>query len=207
MTSSASQGSKKFGSNKSVRFISVITRVVKILEKFTNYYEKRLNFTKLAGYLNLNPSEIDEVIILILTFQELFTRTFDTYIVKKKIIDNQIFLITEPKKCSQSIIPKKIKLSSKNFNLLSDIIYMFKFVKRGNGFDVKTNGTELSSSIKELWNYHPYFFEVNENGLIYPSEFGLKLGELILSYKKSGKVIESIPLDNHIILVEKNKRK
>lgn len=204
MVYSASQDSIKFGSNKSKKFVSVINRVVTILEKFTNNYEKRLNFTKLARLLNLNPSEVDEIITLILTFQELFTSTFTTYIVKKKIVGNQIFLITEPKKSSQFIIPKKIKLSSDNFNLLSDIIYMFKFVKRGKGFDVKVNGTELLSNIKELWNYYPYFFEVNENGLMYPSEFGLKLGELILSYNKSGKIIESIPLDNHIIMVAKN---
>jgi len=204
MVYSASQDSIKFGSNKSKKFVSVINRVVTILEKFTNNYEKRLNFTKLARLLNLNPSEVDEIITLILTFQEIFTSTFTTYIVKKKIVDNQIFLITEPKKSSQYIIPKKIKLSSDNFNLLSDIIYMFKFVKRGKGFDVKVNGNELLSNIKELWNYYPYFFEVNENGLMYPSEFGLKLGELILSYNKSGKAIESIPLDNHIIMVAKN---
>jgi len=204
MVYSASQDSIKFGSNKSKKFVSVINRVVTILEKFTNNYEKRLNFTKLAHLLNLNPSEVDEIITLILTFQEIFTSTFTTYIVKKKIVDNQIFLITEPKKSSQYIIPKKIKLSSDNFNLLSDIIYMFKFVKRGKGFDVKVNGNELLSNIKELWNYYPYFFEVNENGLMYPSEFGLKLGELILSYNKSGKAIESIPLDNHIIMVAKN---
>ena len=203
MVYSASQDGGKFLDNKNRKFVSVITRVVKILEKFTNNYKKRLNFTKLTHYLNLESSEVDEIITLILTFQELFTGTFNTYIMKKKIIDNQIFLITEPKKLYNSI-PKKIKISPDNFNLLSDIIYMFKFVKRGKGFDVKANGTELLSSIKELWNYHPYFFEVNENGLMYPSEFGLKLGELILSYKKSGKIIESIPLDEHIIMVEKN---
>ncbi|KKN09131.1 hypothetical protein LCGC14_1049640 [marine sediment metagenome] len=128
MVYSASQDSKKFISNKSVRFI----RVVKILEKFTNNYEKRLNFTKLAGYLNLDVAEIDEVIVLILKFQELFTRTFSAYFVKKKIIDNQIFLITEPK-LSNHNIPNKIILSSENFNLLSNITYMFKFVKRGKG--------------------------------------------------------------------------
>ena len=81
---------------------------------------------------------------------------------------------------------------------------MFKFVKRGKGFNVEANCTELLSNIKELWNYHPYFFEKHESGLMYPSKFGLKLGELILSYNKSGKVIDSMHLDNHIILVDKN---
>ena len=185
------------------KFLSVINRVVKILEKFTNNYEKRLNFTKLARYLNLSSSEVDEIIALILIFQELFINTFEKYSMKKQIKDNQIFLISELKTANH-FIPMKIKLSSSEFNLLSDIIYMFKFVKRGKGFNTAANGTELLSKIKELWNFHPYFFEENKNGLIYPSEFGLKLGEFILSYNKSGKVIDSIHLDNHIILVDKN---
>ncbi len=203
MVYSASQDGVKFLDNKNRKFVSVIIRVVKILEKFTNNYGKRLNFTKLARYLNLNTSEMDEIIGIILQFQELFINTFDKYRMKKEIKDNQIFLITLPKKLNLSI-PNKIKLSIDDFNLLSDIIYIFKNVKRGKGFDITANGSELLSNIKELWNYYPYLFEVNENGLIYPSKFGLKLGELILSYKKSGKIIESIPLDEHIIMVEKN---
>jgi hypothetical protein len=203
MTYNVGQESLKFRDIKSRNLTRILTRIVKILDKFTDNYEKRLNFTKLSSYLKLNPSEVDEIITLILTFQELFTRTFNTHIVKKKIIDTQIFLTTEPK-LSKNFIPIKIKLSSGELNLLSDIIYMFKHVKRGKGFDVKTNGTELLSNIKELWNYHPYFFEVHENGLMYPSEFGLKLGELILSYKKSGKIMESMLLDDHKIMVVKN---
>ncbi|GAG82405.1 unnamed protein product, partial [marine sediment metagenome] len=185
MVYSASQRNEKFGNSKNGKQMRSITRVVKILEKFVGNYEKRLNFTKLSHLLHLTPTEVDEIITLIMSFQELFSTTFNKYSIKKEIKDNQIFLITEPKKTFH-YIPNKIKLSSEDCNLLNDIIYMFKFVKRGNGFDVKANGTELLSNIKELWNYHPYFFEEHENGL-YPSEFGLKLGELILSYRKSGK--------------------
>jgi len=185
------------------KFLSVVNKVVKILEKFTNNYEKRLNFTKLAHYLSLKPSEVEEIIALILLFQDLFINAFDKHSMKKQIKDNQIFLVSELK-TTNHFIPKKIKLTVGEFKLLSDVIYMFKFVKRGNGFDVKANGTELLSNIKELWNYHPYFFEENKNGLMYPSKFGLKLGELMLSYKKSGKKIEVINLDNHIIMVEGN---
>ena len=190
-------------SGKNSRFVSVIPKVIKILEKFADNYEKRLNFTKLAHKFNLTSYEVDYIITAILNFQELFVNTFEHYRVRKEIKDNQVFLVTEPK-LANNIIPKKIRLLLPDFNLLSDVIYMFKFVKRGNGFDIKTNGTELLSNIKELWNYHPYFFEQNENGLMYPSEFGVKLGELILSYKKSSKVIETIQLDEHIIMVVRN---
>lgn len=205
MAYSTSQNSEKFGIDKNSKITKAITRVAKVLEKFKDNYEKRLNFTKLTHLLNLNPSEADQIIAFVLTFQELFLNTFDAYFIKKEIRDNQIFLVAEPKR-NNHCIPKKIKLSYEDFNLLSDIVYMFKFVKRGKGFDVKTNGTELLSNIKELWNYHPYFFEKHKNGL-YPSKLGLKLGELILSYKKSGKKIEFITIDKHIIQVDNHKRK
>ena len=204
MVYSASLNSVKVANGKNSKIMSAIARVVMILEKFTGNYGKRLNFTKLSRLLNLSPSEVDRIIALILSFQELFSTTFDEYCIKKEIKDNQIFLIAELKKNNQCI-PKKINLSTDNFNLLSDIVYMFKFVKRGKGFNVNTNGSELLSNIKELWNYHPYFFEEHENGL-YPSEFGVKLGELILSYNKSGKKIEFITLDNHTIQVDNHKR-
>lgn len=202
MANTTEQYNLNVSSKTNGKFLNLFLRIMKILKKFEDSYQKRLNFTKLAQYLHLTPSDVGEVIGLILQFQELFSNTFDSYIVKKKIIDNQIFLITEPKVPS-NIIPKKIRLSVESLNLLSDITYMFKFVKRGKGFDVKANGTELLSNIKELWNYYPYLFEVNTNGLMYPSAFGLKLGELILSYKKSGKFMESFSLDNHNIMVRK----
>ncbi|MHA2087869.1 MAG: hypothetical protein ACW972_06315, partial [Promethearchaeota archaeon] len=56
-----------------------ITRVVKILEKFARNYNKRLNITKLAKYLKLNSHELDEIMSLILRFQDLFTTTFESY--------------------------------------------------------------------------------------------------------------------------------
>ncbi|MHA1987209.1 MAG: hypothetical protein ACW98D_11260 [Promethearchaeota archaeon] len=205
MVYSASQYSEKLGNSKNGKLMRSIIRVVKILEKFTGNYEKRLNFSKLSHLLHLTSSEADEIITLIMSFQELFSNIFNKHIIKKEIKDNQIFIITEPKK-TLHYIPNKIKLSPEDCNLLSDIIYMFKFVKRGNGFDVKANGTELLSNIKELWNFHPYLFEEHENGL-YPSKFGVKLGELILSYKKSGKSIEIIDLDNHTIMVDIHERK
>ena len=87
MVYSASQDGVKFLDNKNRKFVSVIIRVVKILEKFTNNYGKRLNFTKLARYLNLNTSEMDDIIGIILQFQELFINTFDNFL---KVLDEKI---------------------------------------------------------------------------------------------------------------------
>ena len=100
-----------------------------------------------------------------------------------------------------SPIPKKIRITKGECNLLSDIIYLFKFVKKGKGFDVDTNGTDLLSNIKELCDYYPFLFQ-RQNGFLYPSEFGLKLGELLLSYKKSNKTIDMLQVADCEVRVE-----
>ncbi len=85
MVYSASQRNEKFGNSKNGKQMRSITRVVKILEKFVDNYEKRLNFTKLSHLLHLTPTEVDEIITLIMSFQELFSTTFNKYSIKKGI--------------------------------------------------------------------------------------------------------------------------
>ena len=111
-----------------------------------------------------------------------------------------MYLVTE-KVQRLSTVPSKIRMPQSHINQFNDIIYCFKHVKRGKGFDVRTNGTDLLNNVKELCDYYPYCFQEQKNGLIYPSEFGLKLGEIILSYKKSNKKIEKIDIENTQIIV------
>jgi len=88
--------------------------------------------------------------------------------------------------------------------LFNDIIYVFKFVKRGKGFDIYQNGSELLVNLKQLKVEHPYLFESKGNGIIYPSELGLNLGELIISYNKSNREIKKLTVDNFTFIVEKD---
>ena len=48
---------------------------------------------------------------------------------------------------------------------------------------------------------YPYFFEMYQNGLVYPSKFGMKLGELVLSFNKSNKELTNLKLDSYIVEV------
>lgn len=174
--------------------ISILLQIIEVLNKFSSNFEKRLNFEKLASHLKLTSSEADDFLSLIISFQDLFNNILNGYTIQKKIVKNQIYLILE-KKNNLSHIPKKIIMSETHLNLLNDIIYLFKFVKKGSGFDVATNGTDLLHNIKELCEFYPFLFQ-HHNGLLYPSEFGLKLGELLLSYKKSSKTVEFLQLDD-----------
>ena len=180
--------------------LRALYQIIEVLTKFSNNYERRLNFEKLAEHLKLTTSEADDMLSLLLDFQDLFTHTLKGYILQKKIVNNQLYLI--PKKESiLSHIPKKIRIDKAHINLFNDVIYLFKFVKKGKGFDVDTNGTDLLSNIKELCDYYPFLFQ-RQNGFLYPSEFGLKLGELLLSYKKSNKTIDVLQLGDCEVLVE-----
>lgn len=184
-----------------MNLLQVLYQIIDILSKFAKNYDKKLNFSKFASYLKLNPSEIEEIICLLLNFQELYENTFSQYSLKKKIESNQVYLTTEKSQKLNSI-PLKIRMSQSHINQFNDIIYFFKHVKRGKGFDVHTNGADLLNNVKELCDYYPYCFQGQKNGLIYPSEFGLKLGEIILSYKKSNKKIEKIDVEETQIIVD-----
>jgi len=176
-------------------------QVLTILGEFKGNLNKRFNFTKLGQYLRLEPSEVEEIISLILTFQDLFENVFKTYLVRKKMMNNQIYLIAEPNRALQCLVPHKIRITSHHLHLLNDIIYFFKFVQRGKGFDIKGNRSDLLKNVRELFEYYPYFF-LKKNGLTYPSELGLELGELILSFKKNSKHLKKLQVKEHTIIVE-----
>ncbi|MHA2390610.1 MAG: hypothetical protein ACXAEX_01470 [Promethearchaeota archaeon] len=174
------------------KLYKALFQVIDVLSKFSDHYDKKLNFDNLASVLKLRVIEADEILALIMQFQGLFRNVFKDFLLEKKIEDNKTYLITKPRS-NIPPIPRKIIITETHVKLLNDIIYLFKFVKRGQGF-------ELDSRIQELCDYYPYLFQDN-NGVLYPSSFGLKLGELIISYKKTNKTIKHFELDSYMIRV------
>ena len=188
------------------RTLQIINQTIESLGKFEDNYDKKFNFSELVRRLNIPNTEIDEFIYLLLNFQEKFEKVFLNYRLKKKIENGTIYLTVEKREIDSIPIrpPEIITFSPSQVQLLNDIIYTFKHVKRGKGFDIVKNGTELSSNLKQLRSEHPYLFEIKSNGLIYPSLFGSKLGDLIISYNKGNKEITEITIDNHKVLVINN---
>ncbi|MFX1593771.1 MAG: hypothetical protein ACFFCL_13845 [Promethearchaeota archaeon] len=170
--------------------------------KYSENYDKNLNFTKLIKKLKIPTSEIDEFVSLILKFQELFEHVFGDYYIKERTMKNQVYLIIEKK--IKNNAPRIINISASHLKLFNDIIYTFKFIKRGKGFDITKKGSDLSTNLKKIRNSHPILFESHGNGVIYPSELGLKLGELIISYNKSNKEIKNILIENYTFIVEED---
>jgi hypothetical protein len=185
--------------------LKVINQIVDYLARFESHYDKKFNFSKLVKLLNIPQSQTDDLIYLLLNFQEKFQNVFNKYKLKKYLANNQVYLITEREDKYEKIdAPQEIQISSSHIELLNDIIYIFKHVKRGNGFDIVKNGSELLAKVKKLRDTHPYLFETKGNGIVYPSELGLKLGEIIISFNKSNKRIQTINVGNHKFMVSKH---
>ena len=161
-----------------------MNEVLKVLEVFSDNFDKKFNISKLTQYFKLTPHEIDEIIILILHFQKLFKTVFKDHVLKRSIINNQSFIVLE-KELNNIPLPQDIFITSLEKKIFSDIIYTFKHLKRGKVFDLNEPNTKLLKNLKQLREYYPYFFRQNGKNLIYPSEVGLKLGDLILSYNKT----------------------
>ncbi|MFX1320789.1 MAG: hypothetical protein ACFFAQ_04005 [Promethearchaeota archaeon] len=199
--------SKDFTNRNNKKIIDTLNYIVNALEGFRNDYTKKFNFTKLMEYLNIAKSEIDDIFNLILNFQDKFNDVFNNHVLKKKINNGNLYLIAEKKKISVQKdihIPEIINIKQSDLPIFSDLIYLFKFVKRGKGFEIESNRTDLLRNLKKLWQKYPYLFEEKENGLIYPSELGLKFGELILSFSKNNKEITDVTIDTYSLKVIQN---
>ena len=181
--------------------VQMLNQIIDALGAFKDHYNKKFNFTKLANLLKIPASEIEQVVSLVLKFQEKFETVFGDYRIKKEIINGQIYFAARKKNVDT---PGKVEinLEKDQAKLLSDVIYTFKFVKRGKGFDLKFVSSELVKDIKKLMKAHPCLFHKNGNNLVYPSETALKLGDAILSYNKSGKKINEFKVNNYNFVID-----
>jgi hypothetical protein len=206
MTSTSDiNSSNHYNKEQFQKILIVLNQIIDYLGRFEDHYDKKFNFSKLTQLLNIPTSEIDDIIYLLLNFQEKFETVFKKYQLQKYRTGNQVYLITERRyEYEQTEIPDIVEISTSHITLLNDIIYVFKHIKRGKGFDLVKNGSELLGKVKQLKEIHPYLFQSKGNGVVYPSELGLKLGETIISYNKSNKELEKIIIDNHIIKVMKD---
>ncbi len=183
-------------------------QIIKALGEFKDRYDKKLNFSKLIKFLKLNDCDTDEIIYLILSFQEQFTEIFKGHILSRKIINGQTYLVSEKKlhdyKEKILLIPDTVKLCKNESKTLSDVTYLFKYVRRGKGFNLDENSTDFIENIKLLRQEHPYFFVKNGNTLIYPSQIALELGNMIQAYNKGNKLLKTITLHKCNFMFENN---
>ena len=184
--------------------IKRLNQVLLALEKFQARKNSLFSLDKLAEYLDLSASELEEVLKLIFRFQRLFSSAFEGYVLCKKWKNDKTYLVLKPRsevKDGSVLELKEIEIARDQAKLLSDIVYFFQRVKIGKGFDLKRNGTELSRKVKELKKSHPYFFESKGNGLVYPSELAVEAGNLILSYDRSNRSFSRLKIGDYTVKI------
>ena len=186
--------------------IKQLNHVLLALEKFQVRKNSLFSLDKLAEYLKLSASELEEVLKLIFRFQQLFSSVFEGYVLCKKWKNDKTYLVLKSKsevkdKEGSVLETKEIEIARDQIKLLSDVVYFFQRVKIGKGFDLKRNGTELSKKVKELKKAHPYFFESKGNGLVYPSKLAVDAGNLILSYDRSKKSFSRLKIGDYAIIL------
>ena len=184
--------------------IKQLHKIISALEQFQTRKDKLFSLDKLANYLNLSERDLEEVLELVFRFQFLFSSIFEGLILVKKWKNEKTYLILKSKSEVKNIDmmgPKEIEISKDQAEVLNDIVYYFQHVKIGKGFDVKSNGAELSKKVKQLNRSHPYFFGHRGNGLLYPSKLAVEAGNLIRSYNKSKKSVSKLEIEEFIIQI------
>jgi len=192
--------------NEFYAVVEKINQIIDALGEFEGKFDKKFNLSKLAQYLSLNEIELDSLTNIILKMQEKFEIVFKNHRIIKKVIKTQTYFTLERKEREIIIedikIPDEIHIAKTHLNQLCDIIYLFQYIQKGKGFNLGTNNTELLTNLNKLQKKHPYFFMSNSNNVVYPSELGLALGNLIRSYNKSNKEVKSIEINKHIIIID-----
>ena len=184
--------------------IKQLHQIITALEQFKTRKSSLFSLDKLAQYLNLTERELEEVLWLVFRFQSLFTSKFEDFVLVKKWKNEKKYLILKPE-CEVKNIgvvePKEIEIDKDQAKVLNDVVYYFQHVKIGKGFDIKSNGAELSKKIRQLKSTHNFFFENRGNGLVYPSKLAVEAGNLIRSYNKSKKSLSKLEIEDYLIQI------
>jgi hypothetical protein len=184
--------------------IKQLHQIISALEQFRTRKNRLFSLDKLITYLNISERELEEVLELVFRFQSLFSSIFEDFILVKKWKNKKIYLILKSKsdvKNNSAMELKEIEIPKEQVEVLNDIVYYFQHVKIGRGFNVKSNGTELSRKVKQLSRSHPYFFEHRGNGLMYPSKLAVEAGNMIRSYNKGKKTLSKLKIEDYLIKI------
>jgi hypothetical protein len=133
-------------------------------------------------------------------FQKRIAITFKDYWIKPKVINGNVYLITEEK--VKKISKKVIHLKKEDQKVISDIIYVYKFLTKGKGISFQHDKSSFIQNVRKLYSDHPYLFRSNRENLLFPSDIGLKVGEIIHSHYKCNKTVEKIELDEYQFVFE-----
>ncbi len=173
--------------NEASTIFKKLHEILDVLEKFKYNKGKKLNLNKLASSLEIPSNLLPKIAHLLVRFQEVFNSLEEHELELENQGNNYYFSLMEKTLPARNKNlfppPKRIVLTEDEANILNDMIYSFKKIRRGVGFDLSSQTN--NKRILQLNEKHPYFFFKNGNDLYYPSQLALTLGQKLLMYKKS----------------------
>jgi len=177
-------------------FNVALNKIFDALAEFKGHYDKKFNASRLFELLDFSKAESNQLIELILKIQTIFKTVFNEYELEKKTINNIAYFI------AKKTAPTTIEINRQDADIVNDMVYMFKYVERGKGFNLDEGTTKLLEKLKKLYLEYPYFFQKNGNNLYYPSQLSQKLGDLLFTYKKNNKTFEEIQIEDYKIIIK-----
>ncbi len=218
---SSNKNQDTVGFNKA---LAVLKKLADVIDGFESKITKKLNVSKFAKMVKVSEEQIGEILDVLVKCQAVFEKSVKNFKIKKSKANGSLYLNFEippqSKKVDQAQIyegtvshvvkndsnsdkrAQEIEISLSQARQINDIVYMFKKINRGKGFDLNVNGNELLKNISALKSSYPFLFRVNGGNLVYPTDICLELGELILSYTKASKPLSQFELNNYVIKVE-----
>ncbi|MHA1844906.1 MAG: hypothetical protein ACTSWE_11650 [Promethearchaeota archaeon] len=173
--------------NEASTIFKKLHEILDVLEKFKYNKGKKLNLNKLASSLQIPSNLLPKIAYLLVRFQEVFNSLEEHELELENQGNNYYFSLKEKTLPARNKNlfppPKRIVLTEDEANILNDMVYSFKKIHRGVGFDLSSQTN--NKRILQLYETHPYFFFKNGNDLYYPSQLALALGQKLLTYKKS----------------------
>lgn len=172
-------------------------------QKFTDFIqenlpieqEKSFNLYDLSEQLNISTNNLIFLFTIFMYACEFCHEYRDK--IDIKILNNTINFYYSKKHINE------ISLDIKDYKDISDIIYLFKNIQRGKGFEVKSNPNfPIIKKIKELNNRYPFLFK-RLNGFVFPSEIGYKLGNVALSFKRTNQIPKKLDIFNYRFDIKK----
>ncbi len=209
------------GSQNNVGFtkvMAVLQKIADVVDGFESDCVKRLNVSKIVKASNFSDKQTSELLDVIIKYQTIFAKTSKKFKLKKSKSKEQMYLVFDINKNAEKQNPEEsetkvessekgdqiceVKISVSQAQKINDIVYMFKRINRGKGFDLTVSGSELLDSIKSFRESHPFLFRVNGGNLVYPTDICLELGDLILTYNKASKPLSKFEVKNYYIKVD-----
>ncbi len=166
-----------------------------IRENLPNNEVKSFNLNDLSEKLGLTKSELKFLFTIFIYACDYSNKYLNK--INIKILKDTIYFTY-----SENHI-KKISLSIKDYKDLSDIIYLFKNIQKGRGFEINSNSNiPVITKIQGLYRQYPFMFK-KLNGYIFPSEIGYKLGIAALSFKRINQIPKTLDVLNYKFKIKK----